>query len=162
MITATSLPNHPNDKREAEATLDAISPKGGRPKAAALDNGFVSEANIAALEKRNIDPFIAAGHEPHHKREHAFFEQMPDPPPEDASPKVKMAYTVLARGKLRTEIGKAIYSLRMCIVEPVICIIKKVMRFRQFSLRGLTATAGEWCLVCLAFNLKGMHTLMIR
>jgi len=155
LIVAPSLSNHPNDKKEAKPTLEAISPKVGRPKAAALDHGDFSKANIAALEKLGIDPYIATGRESHHKSWRTFFEQMPDMPPEDASPKVKMAY------KLQTEIGKAIYRLRKCTVEPVIGIIKEVIGFRQFSLRGLTAAAGEWCLVCLAFNLKRMHTLMI-
>ena len=76
------------------------------------------------------------------------------PPPEEASPLVKMAY------KLRTAIGQAIYRLRKCTVEPVIGIIKEVLGFRQFSLRGLTAAAGEWCLVCLAFNLKRLPVLL--
>ncbi len=47
-----------------------------------------------------------------------------------------------------------------CTVEPVIGIIKEVLGFRQFSLRGLEAAAGEWCLVGLAFNLKRLHTLL--
>jgi transposase len=153
LIVAPSLSNHPNDKKEAAPTLEVISPKIGQPKAAALDNGYFSEANIAALEKLGIDPYIATGREPHHQSWQTFFAQTPDPPPEEASPKVKMAY------KLQTDIGKAIYRLRKCTVEPVIGIIKEVMGFRQFSLRGLTATAGEWCLVCLAFNLKRMHSL---
>jgi len=68
---------------------------------------------------------------------------------------VKMAY------KLQTEIGKAIYRLRKCTVEPIIGIIKEILGFRQFSLRGLAAAAGEWGLVCLAFNLKRMHTLYL-
>jgi hypothetical protein len=41
----------------------------------------------------------------------------------------------------------------------VIGIIKEVLGFRQFSLRGLIAAAGEWCLVCLAWNLKRLHRL---
>ncbi len=61
--------------------------------------------------------------------------------------------------KLQTEIGRAIYRLRKCTVEPVIGIIKEVLGFRQFSLRGLEAVNGEWCLVCLAFNLKRLHVL---
>ena len=61
--------------------------------------------------------------------------------------------------KLRTEIGKAIYAARKSTVEPVIGIIKEVLGFRQFSLRGAVAAAGEWCLVCLAFNLKRLHRL---
>ncbi len=63
--------------------------------------------------------------------------------------------------KLTTEIGKEIYRLRKCTVEPVIGIIKEVLGFRQFSLRGLANAAGEWCLVCLAFNLKRLHTLFM-
>jgi hypothetical protein len=61
---------------------------------------------------------------------------------------------------LRTDVGQAIYRLRKCTVEPVIGIIKEVLGFRQFSLRGLAAVAGEWCLVCLAWNLKRLHVLM--
>lgn len=154
LIVAPSLSNHPNDKQEAEPTLDAISPKVGKPTAAALDNGYFSEANVAALERRDIDPYIATGREPHHQSWHSFFDELPKPA-EDASPQVKMAY------KLQTKIGLAIYRLRKCTVEPVIGIIKEVLGFRQFSLRGLVAATGEWCLVCLAFNLKRMHTLMV-
>ena len=61
--------------------------------------------------------------------------------------------------KLRTELGKAIYRLRKCTVEPVIGIIKAVLGFRQFLLRGLAAASGEWCLVCRAYNIKRYHTL---
>src|SRR6266516_4480611 len=70
-----------------------------------------------------------------------------------ASAQVKMAY------KLKTALGKAIYRARKYTVEPVIGIIKEVLGFRQFSLRGSLAAAGEWCLVCLAFNLKRFHIL---
>ena len=61
--------------------------------------------------------------------------------------------------KLKTTSGKAIYGALKCTVEPVIGIIKQVLGFRQFSLRGTAAAASEWCLVCLAFNLKRFHTL---
>jgi hypothetical protein len=42
----------------------------------------------------------------------------------------------------------------------VIGIIKEVLGLRQFSLRGEQAAAGERGLVCLAFNLKRLHTLL--
>lgn len=154
-IVTTSLSNHPNDKREAEPTLDALSPKLGQPKAAALDNGFFSEHNIHALQQRNIEPYIATGREAHYKGVDDLLGNLPDEPRPDASPKEKMAY------KLATDIGKEIYRLRKCTVEPVIGIIKEILGFRQFSLRGLINAAGEWCLVCLAFNLKRMHSLWL-
>jgi transposase len=153
LILAHALSNHPNDKQEAAPTLDALSPEVGKPKAAALDAGYFSEANLQACQERGIDPYIATGREPHHLDWHTFFQEQPEPPADDASAKVKMAY------KLQTKIGQAIYRLRKCTVEPVIGIIKEILGFRQFSLRGMKAVAGEWCLVCLAFNLKRMHTL---
>jgi transposase len=155
LVVATSLSNHPNDKCEAEPTLDALSPKLGKPKSAALDNGFFSKHNIQALEERQIEPYIATGREAHYRQVDDLLGNLPDEPFADASPKEKMAY------KLATEIGKEIYRLRKCTVEPVIGIIKEILGFRQFSLRGLANAAGEWCLVCLAFNLKRMHSLWL-
>lgn len=154
LVVAHSLSNHANDQAEVEPTLDALPDILGTPPAGALDTGYFSAANITALEQRGIEPYIAVGREPHHKHWSAYCAQPLVPPPEEASPLVKMAY------KLHTEIGQAIYRLRKCTVEPVIGIIKEVLGFRQFSLRGLTAAAGEWCLVCLAFNLKRLHVLL--
>jgi len=54
------------------------------------------------------------------------------------------------------------YRLRKSTVEPVIGIIKGVLGFRQFSLRGLFAAGGKWTLVCLAYNLKRLHTLYLN
>jgi len=156
LIVTHALSNHPNDKQEALPTLKAMPVEIGQPKAVAMDNGYFSEANIQDCENLGIEPYIATGREPHHLDWHTFFQQQPEPPAEEASPIVKMA------SKLQTEIGKAIYRLRKCTVEPIIGIIKEILGFRQFSLRGSAATAGEWCLVCLAFNLKRMHTLYLE
>jgi len=132
--------------------VDAIAPQLGVPSAAALDNGYFSPDNITGLEARGIDPYIATGREPHHCSWTRFFAHNPAPPA-DASPTVKMAH------KLKTAIGQAIYGLRKSTVEPVIGIIKEVLGFRQFSLRSETKAAGEWMLVCLAYNLKRLHVL---
>ena len=156
LIVAHALSNHPNDKQEALPTLKAISTDLGQPQAVAMDNGYFSEANIRDCKNLGIEPYIATGREPHHLNWRTFFQQQPEPPAEQASPIVKMAY------KLQTEIGHAIYRLRKCTVEPIIGIIKEILGFRQFSLRGLATTTGEWCLVCLAFNLKRMHSLYLE
>jgi len=153
LVVGNTLSNHPVDTYEAIPTVDAIPAEIGKPTAAALDNSYYAPQNIREFEARDIDPFIATGREPHHKSWQERFAQTPEPPPDDASLIVKMAY------KLQTEIGKAIYGLRKSTVEPVIGIIKEVLGFRQFSLRGLIAAAGEWCLVCLAWNLKRLHKL---
>src|SRR6266536_2125663 len=153
LIVGNALSNHPNDSQEAEPTLESIPTAIGTPDAAALDAGYFGPATLAACAKRGIEPYIATGRDPHHLSWQQRFAPLPDPPPQDANPQVKMAY------KLRTALGKAIYGARKCTVEPVIGILKEVLGFRQFSLRGTQAAAGEWCLVCLAFNLKRFHTL---
>ena len=61
--------------------------------------------------------------------------------------------------RLSTIAGKAAYAIRKQTVEPVFGIIKSVMGFRQFSLRGLRKVTGEWNLVCLAWNVKRMAVL---
>jgi hypothetical protein len=153
LIVGHWLCDQPNDKQAALPTIDTVPPEVGQPKKANLDTGYFSTDNIAGLEARGIDPYIATGRSSHHPGWRAFFLDNPDPPPEDASLTEQMAH------KLRTALGKAIYRLRKSTVEPVIGIIKEVLGFRQFSLRGLFAAGGEWTLVCLAHNLKRLHTL---
>jgi len=153
LIVGYSLSNHPTDVTEMGPTLDSL-PADLEVVAAAYDTGFFSEANIAELERRGIDPYIATGRAGHRRDWQEQFEPQ-------AAPVAGPAATARARmgHKLRTEWGRLIYRGRKCTVEPVFGIIKEVLGFRQFSLRGLAKVAGEWCLVCLAYNLKRLHSL---
>lgn len=102
---------------------------------------------------------LAAGREAHYKRVEDLLGNLPDKPAADASPKEKMAY------KLATDIGKEIYRLRKCTVEPVIGIIKEILGFRQFSLRDLKNAAGEWCLPqvpCVQFETHALDMAVAR
>ena len=155
LIISNTISNHPTDRHEAIPTLGAIPEEAGKPKAVALDNGYFSTNNISDIKDLGVEPYIATGREPHHRSWKDFFSSdQPTPPAEDASPMVKMAYS------LKTEIGRAIYRLRKCTVEPVIGIIKETLGFRQFSLRGHEGVSGEWVLVCIAFDIKRLHALL--
>lgn len=44
-------------------------------------------------------------------------------------------------------------------MKAVFGIIKQVLGFRQFLLRGLPKVEGEWGLVSLAYNVKRLHVL---
>ena len=154
LIVAHTLSDHPNDQLDALPTLDAIDPRLGQPQRAALDSGYFSATNIQGFQDRGIDPYIATARQSHSFSWKALLAQLEDPPADDATPKLKMAY------KLKTDAGQALYRLRKCTVEPVIGIIKEVMGFRQFSLRGLNNVQGEWSLVCLSFNLRRLNGLM--
>lgn len=156
LIVGYSLSNHPNDQAEIEPTLKSIDGRLGKVAAAALDNGYFSAANVTFLAGEGIDGYIATGRHPDHQSWRSYFEEEVAPPGEGASPKEKMAY------KLKTAAGRAIYKLRKSTVEPVIGIIKEVLGFRQFSLRGLGSVTGEWGLVCLGFNLKRLQSLGLK
>ena len=63
--------------------------------------------------------------------------------------------------KLASEEGRASYKRRRQTVEPVFGVIKAVLGFAGFSLRGLDKVEGEWTLVALAYNCKRLHTLSL-
>jgi transposase len=153
LIVGYAVSNHPTDVTEIGPALDSI-PAELTVVAAAYDTGFFSAANIAELERRGIDPYIATGRAGHRRDWQEQFEPTGAAEPGPASTaRERMGY------KLRTELGRLIYRGRKCTVEPVFGIIKEGLGFRQFSLRGLAKVTGEWCLVCLAYNLKRMHRL---
>ena len=64
--------------------------------------------------------------------------------------------------RLKTRAGRAIYAQRKQTVEPVFGIVKSVIGFRQFSLRGLRKVTGEWTLICPAWNVKRMAVLRVK
>jgi len=155
LVVATTLTQQTNDKQQVESMLSelkALQDSLGKPETLLADNGYFSNNNIQACVDQKIAPLIALGREAHHLP----LEQRltPDAPePESTDPLVKMAW------KLQTQSGRALYGKRKSTVEPVFGIIKQILGFRQFSLRGLDAVTGEWKLVTMAFNLKRMHVL---
>jgi transposase len=155
LIVENHLSPNPNDKQELQPALDNLSqlPKElGQVNHALTDNGYFSEANVKACEQAGIIPLIATGRAGHHP---TLEERFADPgeAPDTADPVAQMQH------RLRTPEGKALYAKRKSTVEPVFGIIKHVMGFRQFLLRGLQAVQGEWNLVCIAYNLKRLHVL---
>jgi deoxyribodipyrimidine photolyase-like uncharacterized protein len=62
--------------------------------------------------------------------------------------------------RVRSEKGKEIYKKRKETVEPVFGIIKQVMGFRQFMVRGIYRVGVEWDLVRLAYNMKRLCNLV--
>ncbi len=155
LVVATGVTQAPNDKEQVEPmleTLEAQTETLGAVKRLIADTGYSSEKNINACEAAQIEPMIAVSRDEHHpgwRERHS----EPSPLPDDATPMQAMSH------KLKTKTGRATYALRKQTVEPVFGIIKSVMGFRLFSLRGLQKVTGEWTLVCLAWNLKRMAVL---
>ena len=155
LVVALAVTQACNDKEQVVPMLEqlaALPASLGQPKALVADTGFYSAQNVSACEARSIEPFIAVKRDEHHPAPQERFTE-PAALPADATPAQAMAH------KLKTKAGRALYALRKQTVEPVFGIIKSVLGFRQFSLRGLKKVTGEWTLVCLAWNLKRMAVL---
>jgi transposase len=155
LIVTEYVTQHANDKQEIEPTLDAIAQSAetlGKPEALLSDNGYFSEGNVKACTVANITPYIAAGRERHHL---PVEQRWTSPPPlaADADAVDEMKH------RLATPEGRAVYAQRKSTVEPVFGIVKSVLGFRQFHLRGLKNVSGEWTLVSMAWNLKRLFHL---
>ena len=155
LVIAVEVVQAPNDKQQIAPMLgkiDVLPEHLGRPETLLADNGYFSEANVALCEVAKIEPLIALGRQPHHQSLCERFAAAP-PAPENPTPVEAMAY------RLRTPQGRKLYALRKQTPEPVFGIIKSVMGFRQFLLRGLDNVRGEWSLVTMAWNIKRMFAL---
>jgi len=155
MIVESHVSQAPNDKREIEpalAALTALPEELGKVDTLLADAGYYSDDNVATCKKSAIEAFIPPGRDKHNRPLAERFAQ-PASLPKDAEPIEQM------RHKLKTGEGRTVYAKRKCTVEPVFGIIKHVLGFRQFLLRGLKAVAGEWTLVSIAWNIKRMFAL---
>ena len=144
-----------NDKQQLQPMLNKITalPEAlGKVETVLADNGYFSAANVTACAAAAMVPLIAMGRQPHHPSLDERCAEAP-PPPKDPTPVEAMAY------RLQTPDGKKLYALRKQLPEPVFGIIKSVMGFRQFLLRGLDQVRGEWSLVTMAWNMKRMFVL---
>ena len=155
LVMAPHVTQAGNDKEQVEPMVARIQalPEGlNQPQRLLADTGFFSEKNVELCQQGEIEPLIAAGRDAHHPHWLDRFEE-PAPLTGPASHVEQM------RHALKTKAGRAAYALRKQTVEPVFGIIKSVMGFRQFLLRGLDNVRHEWTLVCLAWNLKRMAVL---
>jgi transposase len=155
LIVTSHVSQAPNDKQELEpalTNLKQLPQEIGTVTDILADNGFFSEGNVTLCEENKVTPYIAVKRESHHPSPmERFQEPVPLPGPANAVDTMKH--------RLKTQAGKAVYAKRKSTIEPVFGIIKSVMGFRRFLLRGLDAVKGEWNLVCIAFNLKRLYAL---
>jgi IS5 family transposase len=144
-----------NDSQQIAPMLEVLARRQaqlGQVGQVLADTGYFSAANVAACEQAGIVPMIAMKRDQHHP---PMLDRFMEPAPLslDATAVEAMAH------RLKTKTGRADYALRKQTVEPVFGIIKHVMKFRQFLVRGKQKVAHEWNLVALAWNLKRMNVL---
>ncbi len=156
LILGKYVTAHANDKRELEPCVDSVDSVVRSISDVSSDTGYFSEQAVLAVEDNGNGPTVYCAVEKHgHHRSVEDLEVKVDPPapPKDATTKEKMVH------RLKTKDGKERYKLRKQTVEPVFGIIKSVMGFRQFLLRGKEKVDLEWDLVTLSYNFKRMYKL---
>ncbi|UTW03063.1 IS1182 family transposase [Amphritea atlantica] len=155
LIMSTHVTQAPNDKQQIEPALKpltALPVKLGKVTDLLADTGYFSANNVSLCTQANVDPLLAIARDQHHL---SVFERFaPDLPAPETDDSLS-----LMKHRLTTKTGRALYGLRKQTVEPVFGIIKHVMGFRQFSMRGVDKVTGEWTLVTLAWNVKRMNVL---
>jgi len=155
LVVATGVTQAANDKQQLVPMLEALAElpaELGSVRELLADAGYFSQANTEACVQAGIEPLLAPGRESHHLPwQERFTEPAALDEPVDALAQMKH--------RLKTQDGRKLYGLRKQTVEPVFGIIKSVMRFRQFLLRGLDAVDAEWSMVTMAWNIRRMAVL---
>jgi hypothetical protein len=160
LIVGERMSQAPNDKQELVPTVAAVVAPVESIAAVLTDSGFYSEAAVRAVEQTSAGQatgttVYAAVEKKGHHRTVNDLEKREEP----AAPASGAPLGEVMKHRLKTAGGKAKYKLRQQTVEPVFGIIKSVMGFRQFLLRGLEKVGLEWQLVCVAYNLKRLHIM---
>ena len=153
LIVGRDVVQAANDKQQVKPMLEQLQTlptSVGTINTLIADAGYFSTNNVDVCMQAHIEPLIATGREAHHWSLWAH-DTLPEAEPATNIDKM--------RRRLCSKEGRALYAKRKCTVEPVIGIIKSVMRFRQFLLRGLHQAQGEWNLVTMAWNIKRMFVL---
>ncbi len=155
LIVNTHTVQDCNDKQQIQPALERLAELPGalgKLEHLVADTGYGSDTNVKACVEQDVIPLIAVSREHHHPDPMARFTE---PPPliDNATEMERMRHALL------TMAGRALYAQRKSTVEPVIGIIKSVLGFRQFSLRGLENVKGRLNLVAMAWNLKRMFVL---
>ena len=133
LIVTRGATNAANDVQQMEPALEQLqsqSPTLGKATGVVADAGYYSKNNVNKCSSADIPVYISK------TREHSAAAISPsdddlESPGPTGDPMQDMAL------RMRTTNGKRIYAKRKATVETVFGVIKNVMKFRQFGLRGL-------------------------
>jgi transposase len=147
VIVAHAVTNQPPDQEHLVPMMERLRGNcGDLPEIVSADAGYLSERNIAYCDANGVDAYVAVG------------RKTPDGAELGRLPMTRaQEVRWQMHQKLTTAQGRATYSRRKVIVEPVFGQIKQALGFRRFSLRGLGKVAAEWGLVCLCHNLLKLY-----
>ncbi len=138
LIVANELTEKANDYEQLEPMVEAIETNTSqRAEILLADNGYLSESNLKALERRGQQALIAVRGR-------------------KSSRWPKGARAQRMHRILRLPWAQQRYAQRKTQAERPFAEIKARQRFRRFMLRGQEKVTGEWDLVCSGFNVMAL------
>ena len=155
LILGERVTEQANDKAQLVPTVAAVPEPVRKVSHVVTDSGYFSEPAVNAVEADDGPTVYAAVEKTGHHRTVADLEKKTEP----VAPSAGASMAEVMRYRLRTTAGRAFYRVRKECSEPVFGIIKEVMGFRRFSLRGKAKVALEWTLVTLAYNVRRLFRL---
>ena len=155
LVLASDVYSTSNDRHDLEGLVEQLCDRVGKPETLLADAGYAGEQIVAGLETRGIEPLIAISRQQGERP----YDFRPPGPVAKPPPKVTAAWRMKMQEKLQTDEAKNKYRKRKQTVEPVFGIIKSVLGFTRFHLRGIDKVKTEWMLITLAHNCKRMAKL---
>lgn len=155
LVLGAEVSRNASDAPSFQAIVETLCNEVGKPTTVLGDSGYAQEEAVTALQARDIEVLVAVSR-PEGERRYDFRPPRPNakPPPE-----IKAEWRKQMQAKMQTEEAKTKYKRRKCTVEPVFGIIKNVLGFTRFLLRGIDNVRAEWLLVTLAYNCKRLVNL---
>jgi hypothetical protein len=147
VIVAQHVQTNPADRGALKLLLTAVRANlKANPKEVSADAGFCDKANLAHLERRGINAYLATGRAGKAQSSKAGHNRT-----------TKASCVTAMAVKIRRARWRSRYRLRKQTVEPVFGQIKSAHGFRQFLMRCLTNVKAEWAMICTAHNLLKLH-----
>jgi len=159
LILGTDVAQTPADQPGFQQCINRLCDEVGRPGTVLADAGYDNHQAVEAMKAQGIKPLVAirggGKQRPHDFR----------PPPKNAgkAPRpITEPWRLEMIDIMNEPDNQAEYAKRKITVEPVFGIIKNVIGFTEFLLRGIEGVKIEWDLVSTAYNAKRLHQLMAK
>jgi transposase len=158
LVVASRVTNEASDANELAKDIAAIPEALGAPAIVLADKGYASEGPVADVQALSMAVLVPVTSESAVAPRRHDFRPKKDLTPPREKPYQKQWIKVMS-ATMATDEAKHLYRLRKQSVEPVFGIVKQILGFRQFLLRGLGKVDLEWQLVLCAYNLKRLTVL---
>ena len=155
LVLASDVLATSNDRQGFDAFIDELCRAHGKPGTLLADAGYGSKAIVEGLQRRGIEPLIAVTRQSKPRA----YDFRPPCKPDKPPPAIKAPWRKQMMAKLQTDKANKQYRKRKSTVEPVFGIIKSILGFTRFQLRGIEKVKMEWMLVALAYNCKRLNAI---